>query len=343
MLGRLSRALPADGYLYEPKWDGFRCIVFRSGGEVDLRSRNDRPLARYFPELVDRFRSLSIEWFALDGELVVAGDSGFDFAALMSRLHPAASRVERLSVRTPASFIAFDLLALGDRDLRPEPFLERRARLSSLLAGVDPPIHLTPLTDDAGVAEEWLELFRGEGIDGVIAKHSELPYQPGVRAMIKVKRERSLDCVIAGFRWFADRPVLSSLLLGLYDEEGDLQHIGVATQFSEGRRTELLDELAPLAVSLEGHPWELGFLTGGSPVGRLRGAAGSWRPAEMELDWVPLAPVRVCEVAYDHLDRGRLRHPARFRRWRPDRDPGSCTFEQLDHGPGLPGEILAAR
>jgi ATP-dependent DNA ligase len=332
MLGRLGRELPGDGYLYEPKWDGFRCLAFRSGDELDMRSRNDRPLARYFPEISEPLRSLSERNFVLDGELVVAIEGRFDFAALMARLHPAASRVERLRVDTPSSFIAFDLPAVGDLDLRKEPFERRRQVLEGLLGDIDPPLFMTPITDDRAIAEGWLDRFHGTGADGVIAKRRDLPYTPGARTMVKVKRERTADCVVAGFRWFEARPVLSSLLLGLYDAGGELQHVGVATQFTEARRAEILEELRSLAVPVDEHPWRHGFLTSGNPMGRLKGAAGSWRPEEMALDWVPLAPERVCEVAYDHVDDGRFRHPARFRHWRPDRDARSCAFEQLEAG-----------
>jgi ATP-dependent DNA ligase len=340
MLGKLARELPDDHYLYEPKWDGFRCIAFRCGEEVDLRSRNDRPLARYFPELLAGLRSLSDARFVLDGEIVIARSGRFDFEALLARLHPAESRVRRLSRETPAAFVAFDLLALEDQDLRGEPFSKRRLLLSRLLAGAEPPIHLTPATSDAPTASGWLERFAGGGIDGVIAKHPDLPYEPGARTMIKVKRERTADCVLAGFRWFVDRPLPSSLLLGLYDEARTLQHVGVVTSFSERRRHELLEELRGLVVPLQGHPWEHGFLTAGSPVGRLAGAAGRWSPTEMAQDWVPLAPSRICEVAYDQVDRDRFRHPARFRHWRPDREPRSCTLDQLEPPTSEPARIL---
>ena len=329
MLARLARELPLDGYAYEPKWDGFRCLVFRDEG-VDLRSRNQRPLARYFPEVVEAVHALPTERFALDGELVVTSRGGFDFTALLARLHPAASRVERLRRETPASLIAFDLLAHEDDDLRERPFRERRTLLAELLRDAGPPLFLTPATDDPERAAVWLDRFQGAGVDGVVAKHAELRYEPGRRAMIKVKRERTADCVVAGFRWFTDRPLPSSLLLGLYDTEGRLRHVGIASAFSEDARRELLDRLRPLVVSLAGHPWEQGFLLAGSPAGRLPGAAGRWAPEEMEQDWTPVAPELVCEVAYDQLDDHRFRHPARFRRWRPDRDPLSCQLEQLD-------------
>jgi ATP-dependent DNA ligase len=323
MLARRADALPAGDYLYEPKWDGFRCLAFRSGGHVDLRSRHDRPLARYFPELAAALRALPDERAVLDGEIVVSGSDGFDFDAL------AASRVERLSGETPARFLAFDLLARGDEDLLDRPFGERRRMLEDLLAEETGRVELTPATTDEAAAARWLDWPPGSGIDGVVAKRRDLRYQAGARRMVKVKRERTADCVVAGFRLFVDRPLLSSLLLGLYDEAGRLRHIGTVAAFTVKRRRELLDELAPLAVPLAGHPWEHGFLTGGSPMGRMAGAAARWSPEEMDLDWIPLAPERVCEVAFDQLDRDRLRHPARFKRWRPDRDPRSCTLEQL--------------
>jgi ATP-dependent DNA ligase len=339
MLARLERELPADGYLYEPKWDGFRCLAFRTGPEVDLRSRNQRPLARYFPELVEALLALREERFVLDGEIVATVDSRADFLALLARLHPAASRVVRLSRETPALFIAFDLLALGDEDLRGRPFRERRKLLARLLTGARSPLHLTPLTEDRAEAERWLEAYRGAGVDGVVAKHEELRYEDGARRMIKVKHERTADCVVAGFRWLVDRPLPSSLLLGLYDD-GGLQHVGIASSFTEAARRQLLEELAPHVVELTRHPWEHGFLLGGSPVGRLPGAAGRWTPEEMEQDWVPVAPELVAEVRFDQLDDHRFRHPARFVRWWPDRDPRSCTIDQLDTPPVDLGQLL---
>jgi ATP-dependent DNA ligase len=336
MLGRLARELPRDGFVYEPKWDGFRCVAFRDRDEVDLRSRNDRPLARYFPELVEGVRAVTAPRFVLDGEIVVVAGGQLDFEALLARVHPAQTRVERLRKETPALLMAFDLVALGDRDLRGSPFAERRTLLSELLAGVEPPILLSRLTEDSRLAAAWVERFQGGGIDGVVAKHRDLPYRPGARAMVKVKRERTADCVVAGFRYLSDQPLLSSLLLGLYDDAGNLQHIGLVTQFSAARRRELLDDLDGHVVPLEGHPWEHGFLVAGSPLGRLKGAAARWSPQEMAQDWVALDPVRVCEVAYDHVERGRFRHPGRFRRWRPDKDARSCSLDQLE----LPGSAL---
>jgi len=322
MLARLARELPVDGYLYEPKWDGFRCLAFRDGHELDLRSRNQRPLARYFPEIVEALLDLEERRFVLDGELVV---EGLGFEALLARLHPAASRVERLRAETPASFVAFDVLAAGEDDLRERPFVERRARLEELLRDVPPPLVVTPLTEEPARAAKWLDRY-----EGVVAKHADLRYEAGSRAMVKVKRERTADCVVAGFRWLVDRPLPSSLLLGLYDDEERLRHVGLASGFSERLRHELLERLRPLRVPLAGHPWQHGFLLAGSPAGRLHGAAGRWAPEEMELDWTPVAPELVCEVAYGEVDGHRFRHPARFRRWRPDRDAASCRLEQLD-------------
>jgi ATP-dependent DNA ligase len=341
MLGRLARALPTDGFAYEPKWDGFRCLAFRSAAEVDLRSRNDRPLARYFPELVEALAALPDDRAVIDGEIVVRTAGGFDFSALLARLHPAASRVRRLRRETPAHYIAFDLLALAGEDLRDRPFAERRAALARLLRDVPAPLHLTAVTEEVAVARGWLERYQGRGIDGVMAKPRDLRYQPGVRAMVKVKPEQTADCVVAGCRLLSGRPAISSLLLGLYDDAAQLRHVGVASGFSERRRRELAEALGRHLAPIEGHPWERGFLLGGSPAGRLAGAAGRWSPEEMALDWIPVAPRLVCEVAFDHVDADRFRHAARFRRWRPDREPSSCRLDQLDMPPHDPEEVLA--
>ena len=322
MLARLQRELPRDGSLYEPKWDGFRCLAFRDGDDIDLRSRNQRPLARYFPELVAGLSELPVEQFVLDGEIVVA--AGFE--ALLRRLHPAASRVEQLSLETPAAFVAFDVVAHGADDVRSRPFRERRRLLEELLEDAQPPVRITELTDDEHRAAAWLDMRNG--IDGVVAKHPELRYEAGARAMVKVKRERTADCVVAGFRWLPDRPLPRSLLLGLYDATNALQHVGIVSAIPESRRRALLEHLAPHVVDLRGHPWEQGFLLGGGSTGKLPGAAGRWTP-EMTQDWVPLAPELVCEIAFDQVDGHRLRHPARFRRWRPDLDARTCTFAQL--------------
>jgi len=335
MLARLARELPLGDYLYEPKWDGFRCLAFRDGGEIDLRSRNGRPLARYFPEVCEALLALPEDPFVLDGELIVAAEEALDFVALMARLHPAVSRVERLRHETPASLVAFDVLALGTEDVRERPFVDRRARLERLLRDATPPLALTPVTDDPELARRWLDRF-----EGVVAKHRDLRYEPGRRVMVKVKHERTADCVVAGFRWLVDRPLPSSLLLGLHDALGELRHVGIAAGFAEQRRHELLELLAPLVVPLEGHPWERGFLLAGSPTGRLKGSAGRWSPGEMERDWVPVAPELVAEVGYDQLDDRRFRHPGRFNRWRADRDPASCRLDQLEAPAGDLAELL---
>jgi ATP-dependent DNA ligase len=332
MLARLARTLPVGAeWTYEPKWDGFRCLAFRDGDDVDLRSRNQRPFARYFPEVVTALRLVPERRFVLDGELVVVHDDAFDFAALMSRLHPADSRVRTLAEVMPATYVAFDLLATGATTMLATPFADRRVRLEQLLQDAGPRVCLSPATGDVDVAREWLNRS-GSGIDGVVAKRVDEPYRPGKRAMVKVKLERTADCVVGGFRVFADGTV-SSLLLGLYDRADDgrdvLRHVGVAASFNRARREELLHDLAPHVVALAGHPWANGFALGPAPMGRLKGAAGRWTP-DMPLDWVPIAPRLVCEVAFDQVDGGRFRHPARWRHWRPDRSPHTCRLDQLD-------------
>jgi ATP-dependent DNA ligase len=336
MLARLERDLPRGDFLYEPKWDGFRALAFRDGDEVELQSRHGRPLGRYFPELTEGFRALAERRFVLDGEIVVVSEDELDFPALMARLHPTASRVERLRRETPASFVAFDLLGAGGESLLAAPFRERRPRLERLLSDPPPAIAVTPATADAEVAAGWLDRF-----EGVVAKGRDLPYEPGRRTMVKVKRERTADCVVGGFRWMADHPFIGSLLLGLYDDDGQLLHVGVVTSFTEPRRMALVEELRTLVAPLAGHPWEHGFNVGRSPTGRLLGAAGRWIPGEMTQDWVPLRPECVVEVAYDQVDGQRFRHPARFRRWRPDRDPRSCTLDQLRGRAATPAEVLS--
>ncbi len=331
MLARLTRELPeSEGLLFEPKWDGFRCLAFRDRDEVELRSRNQRPFARYFPELTDALTSLGPERFVVDGEIVILGPHGFDFAALMNRLHPAASRVAALSRETPACFIAFDLVALDDDDLRQVGFAERRALLERRFSERADHFLVTAATDDAEVARRWLAASSGSGVDGVVAKGVAMPYEPGRRTMLKVKPDRTADCVVGGFRVFSDEPLVASLLLGLYDSSGSFRHVGVASSFTAERRFELHELLAPRVVPLKGHPWEQGFGLERSPIGRLGGAAARWMPG-MDQDWFALAPEIVCEVAFDHWDGERFRHPTRFRRWRPDRDPRSCLFDQLDH------------
>lgn len=346
MLATLARALPSGEQSYEPKWDGFRCVAFRSGHATLLASRNQRPLDRYFPEVVEGLRALSEDRVVLDGEIVAAGSQGLDFTALMLRLHPSPSRVLRLQAETPASFVAFDLLALGDDDLRPLPLAERRRRLAELLVAAPAPIMLTPSTDDREAAAAWLERFTGGGIDGVVAKDVASPYEAGRRSRcwLKVKPERTADCVVGGFRSVEGRPAVASLLLGMYDSDDVLRHVGVTASFTAARRAELFEVLAPHVTALAGHPWEGGFALERGPMGRLRGAAGAWDPATMAQDWVPLRPAVVCEVAYDQVDStGRWRHPARFRRWRTDREPASCTLDQLAFEPPDLADVLDRR
>ncbi|HEX2105429.1 MAG TPA: ATP-dependent DNA ligase [Solirubrobacteraceae bacterium] len=339
MLARLVRELPEGDYLYEPKWDGFRCLARRDRGAVELHSRHGRPLARYFPEVVAALGTLSPVRWMLDGELLAVVGGRFDFAALMGRLHPAVSRVRALAAETPAIFVAFDAIAIGDEDLRERPFAERRERLVALMDDAGPPLFLTPATADSAVAARWLREFRGGGLDGVVAKHRDLRYEAGARAMLKVKHEQTADLVVAGARVSAEPLEVVALLLGAYDDDGALQHVGVASSFARPLPAALARELAPLVVELPGHPWEHGFLLGGGPVGRLKGAAGRWAPG-MVMDWVPLAPERVAEVRYTQVDGRRLRHPARFVRWLPDREPASCRADQLDVEARAADEVL---
>jgi ATP-dependent DNA ligase len=327
MLAKLARELPrAEGMFYEPKWDGFRCIVFRDGDDVELGSRNEKPLTRYFPELIDPLRRDLPKQCVLDGEIVIAGPSGLDFDALSQRIHPAESRITLLASTTPASFVAFDILALGDRDLCDTPYAERRQILKEALASSAPPVHLTPATDDPEVASDWFSRFEGAGLDGVVAKAGDLRYLPDKRAMFKVKHERTADCVVAGFRWHKEGGIVGSLLLGLYDKEGVLHHVGVASGFKAVRRRELVDELAPFREdAVDGHPWLEGAVDGS----RVPGGTSRWS-AGKDMSWEPLRPELVCEVGYDHLQEQRFRHGTSFRRWRPDREPVSCTYAQLD-------------
>lgn len=330
MLAKLVRSVPpGDGWSFEPKWDGFRCVAFRDRDAVELQSRNERPLARYFPELVHALSGVACDRFVIDGEIVVVRDGRFDFDALMSRLHPSKSWVDERAATTPATFVAFDALAIGDDDLRAAPFFQRRGTLEQLLTGAPSSLRVTPLTRDRLVAHEWLERFTGSGIDGVVAKADASPYEPGRRTMLKIKRQHTADCVVAGFRWLGQERAVSSLLLGAYDDGGVLRHVGVVTSFPRTRRIELVDELQPLVTSLGDHPWERGFGLEGGRLGRLKGTAGRWVP-DMGLDWVPLRPQLVCEVAYDQMEGLRLRHPAGFLRWRPDRDAPSCTTAQFE-------------
>jgi ATP-dependent DNA ligase len=333
MLAKLARELPrSEGLLYEPKWDGFRCVAFRDGSEVELGSRNERPLTRYFPELVEPIRASFPARAVIDGEIVIAGTQGLDFNALLQRIHPAASRVAMLAETTPASFVAFDLLALDDRDLRAEPFSVRRALLEEALRDCAPPVHLTPSTTDPSVANDWFSRFEGAGLDGVVAKRPDVSYREGERVMAKVKHERTADCAVAGFRWHKSGGVVGSLLLGLYDDQGVLHHVGVSASFTAKRRVELVEELAPYRVSsLEGHPWAAWAELDAEDAkpGRKPGAQSRWN-AGKDLGWEPLQLGLVCEVAYDHLQGDRFRHATTFRRWRPDREPESCTYAQLE-------------
>jgi ATP-dependent DNA ligase len=338
MLAKLARELPTSGgkagdFLFEPKWDGFRAVIFRDGHDVEIGSRNERPLTRYFPDLVDPLRENLPERCVVDGEIVIATEHGLDFDLLSLRIHPAASRVEMLAAETPASFVAFDLLAEGDDDLRALPFRDRRARLERALAGAESPVLLTPATIDRALAEEWFERFEGAGLDGVVAKPLDGEYEEGKRTMQKVKHLRTADCVVGGFRLHKDGAGVGSLLLGLYDDDGVLHHVGVASSFSAGARAELLGELEPYRTdALDGHPWR-GWAEADAEAAasgqRRPGAQSRWN-AGKDLSWEPLRIELVAEVAYEHLQGDRFRHTARFQRWRPDRTPSSCTYEQLD-------------
>jgi ATP-dependent DNA ligase len=333
MLAKAATKVPTGDYFYEPKWDGFRCIVFRDGDEVELGSRNERPLTRYFPEVVAAVKANLPEKCVVDGEIIVPRGDRLHFEALLQRIHPAASRVNLLAEETPASFVAFDLLALGNESLLDTPFRDRRTRLETALGSARPPIHLTAITQDADTAQGWFETFEGAGLDGVVAKAGELPYGPDQRLMTKIKHVRTADCVVAGFRWHKSGPIVGSLLLGLYNDAGDLQHIGVAASFPMARRAELVEELAPYrADALSGHPWQ--EWANAQPLedgaeNRMPGAVSRWN-AKKDLSWVPLRPELVVEIKYDQLEGRRLRHTGQFLRWRPDRDARSCTYDQLD-------------
>lgn len=331
MLAKLAEELPAGPFLYEPKWDGFRAIVFHGAGDVFIQSRDLRPLDRYFPELHDALLAALPDRSVVDGEIVIVTDEGLDFDVLQLRLHPAASRVAKLAAETPSSFVAFDLLASDGKDIRSKPQRERRERLEALMKGVKPPVHLTPMTRDVKVAKDWLKRFEGAGLDGVIAKPEDGVYQPGTRAMIKVKHARTADCVVAGFRWHKDGKDtrVGSLLLGLYDNRGQLQHVGVTSAFSMAQREALVTELAPLRKdAMEDHPWREWAQASGE-MGRMPGAESRWS-AGKDLSWEPLRPERVCEVKYDHMQGDRFRHAAIFLRWRPDKPPAECAYDQLE-------------
>jgi ATP-dependent DNA ligase len=335
MLAKLSDEIPdGDGWLYEPKWDGFRCIVFRDGASIELTSRNERPFTRYFPELLGPLMANLPDRCVVDGEIVLpaAGDEGLDFDALLQRIHPAESRVRRLAAETPASFVAFDLLALGDESLLDVPLVQRHALLATALAGASAPVHLCPSTGDAAVAREWFTRFEGAGLDGVIAKRLTDPYTPDKRTLVKVKHRRTADCVIAGYRVHKDGKGVGSLLLGLFDERGRLHHVGVAASFTAKRRAELLVELAPLTHdALQDHPWRewAEAMTAAEQGQRMPGGGSRWN-AGKDLSWVPLRAERVAEVTFGQLQEGRFRHGSTFLRWRDDRDPASCTYDQLE-------------
>jgi ATP-dependent DNA ligase len=335
MLAKLASAVPeGPEWLYEPKWDGFRALVFRDGDEITLQSRDLKPLNRYFPELIEPLRRDLPERCVVDGEIVIVGPSGLDFEALLLRIHPAASRVAMLAGQTPASMVIWDLLAVGDEDLRGTPQEERRHRLEAGLSRAQPPIHLTPITGDRAVALDWVDRFEGAGLDGVVAKRRSEPYQPGVRAMVKVKHQRTADCVVAGFRWHKNGPgtMVGSLLLGLHDAEGVLHHVGIAASFTTARRKQLVEELSPLRENaLEHHPWRSWRVEADAGT-RMPGASSRWN-RDKDLSWEPLRVERVCEVAYDHLQGDRFRHATHFIRWRPDKLPESCRYDQLEERP----------
>ena len=339
MLAKPVAAIPdGDGWRYEPKWDGFRAIAFRDGDELYLQSRDLKPLNRYFPELEAPLRALTQTRYVIDGEVVIAGGAGLDFEALLLRIHPAASRVAMLAEHSPASFVAFDCLADGDEDLRERPMSERRARLERLLADAPPSVLLTPATADPAVARRWFEVFEGAGLDGVIAKRAELQYLPGKREMAKIKHLRTADCVVAGFRWHKNGPgtLVGSLLLGLFNGEGQLQHVGVTASFTVDKRRELVEVLEPYrSDALEGHPWGewARWQAEADESGRrMPGATSRWNRGK-DLSWVALRPELVCEVAYDHLQGDRFRHGTTFVRWRPDRSPADCRYDQLEETP----------
>lgn len=339
MLAKVSDALPAGGeWLFEPKWDGFRALVFKDGPRLHVQSRELKPLDRYFPELAAPLLRALPERCVVDGEIVVAGPGGLDFDALLLRIHPAESRVALLARERPASVVLFDLLALGARDLRGAPLSERRALLERSVAPGVPQVLLTPATRDRAVAQDWFSRFEGAGLDGVVAKRLDLRYEPGVRAMVKVKHARTADCAVAGFRWHKNGPgtMVGSLLLGLYDDGGKLHHVGICSAFTAARRRELARELAPLRErAAEGHPWRDWADWAGSgrePDRRMPGASSRWNRGK-DLSWEPLRVERVCEVAYDHLQGDRFRHATQFLRWRPDRSPRDCRYDQLAETP----------
>ncbi len=331
MLAKRVAALPdGDDWLFEPKWDGFRVLVFRDGDELLIQSRDEKPLDRYFPELAEPLKRQLPERCVLDGEIVIAGQGGLDFEALQLRLHPAASRAALLAKETPASVVFWDVLCVGERDMREVPFSARRALIESLLANIEPPLHLTPATTDRAIANDWFHRFEGAGLDGVMAKSLTGRYEANKRSMLKVKHERDCDCVVAGFRWHKrGQDQVGSLLLGLYDDRAVLQHVGVVASFTDDKRHELVETLGPYRMAegaLGDHPW------GGwaeAKEGRMPGGKSRWSGGK-DLSWVALRPELVVEVAYDHMQGTRFRHTAQFRRWRPDKATSECTFAQLE-------------
>ena len=337
MLAKRVAEIPeGDGWIFEPKWDGFRALIFRDGDELLIQSRDTKPLNRYFPDLVETLKAGLPEQCVLDGEVVIATDHGLDFDALQLRIHPAASRVKMLAEQTPSSVVFFDLLSVGDEDLRELPFVERRKRLEELLGSAAPPIHITPATKDKDLAADWFRRFEGAGLDGVMAKPTQGKYEPDKRVMLKVKHERDCDCVVAGFRWHKDGhgTAIGSLLLGLFDDAGALQHVGVCSSFTQAKRKELVEFLALYREkALEGHPWaewageENDHPSEGGQ--RMPGAKSRWT-GKKDLSWQPLRPELVLEVAYEHMQGNRFRHMAQFRRWRTDKTPRDCTYAQLE-------------
>ena len=335
MLAKRVDDVPKTGdWIFEPKWDGFRVLIFRDGDEVLIQSRDEKSLNRYFPDMLDPLRAQLPERCVLDGELVIALRGRLEFDALQLRIHPAASRVKMLAGQTPASVVFFDLLCVGDRDLRPEPFATRRAELESLLAKAAPPVHITPATRDRDTARDWFHRFEGAGLDGVVAKPADGGYQPDKRVMLKIKHERDCDCVVAGFRWYKEAAgrEIGSLLLGLYNDAGALQHVGVCASFTREKRGELLEFLTPYrANALAAHPWKdwAEATADGEAAQRMPGAQSRWSQGK-DLSWEPVRPELVVEVAYEHMQAGRFRHMAQFRRWRTDKPPSQCTYSQLE-------------
>ena len=329
---RVGELPPGENWLFEPKWDGFRTLIFRDGDELFIQSRDEKPLDRYFPELAEPLKKQLPERCVLDGEIVIAAGEGLDFDALQLRLHPAASRVQKLAKEMPASVVFFDILAEGDDDLTKVPFGERRERLCKLLTDVEPPLHVTPATKDRAVAADWFKRFEGAGLDGVMAKPLSGIYEPNKRSMLKVKHERECDCVVAGFRWHkgSTGTAIGSLLLGLFDDAGDLHHVGVCASFTTAKRKEMVGFLEPYRRdAMKEHPWQAWATADAEATQRRPGAMSRWSQGK-DLSWEPLRPELVVEVAYDHMQGDRFRHTAQFRRWRSDKRPVECTYAQLE-------------